>query len=184
MRVLKRYHLENYFLDADVLAQCFSGMEPADSWLRQPERIEACLREVAGSLLGYAVALVEAKRFRDAVGNVDVTPGGVHSMTREELAAAFQTSSEVELQRVNRSLVADQIATSVRDTYDKLSTLPSGPGMDWKNDFPGKPILEMFANKAKVPEGRLKTLYLTQSAAIDDKPFGEIVEIFRTFAED
>ena len=80
-------------VDADVLAQCFSAMEPADSWLRQPDRIEACLREIAGSLLGYAVALVEAKRFRDAVGNVDVTPGGVHSMTRDELAAAFQTSS-------------------------------------------------------------------------------------------
>jgi hypothetical protein len=41
MRVLKRYHLENYFLDAEVLAQCFSEMESADSWLCQPERIEA-----------------------------------------------------------------------------------------------------------------------------------------------
>ena len=184
MRVLKRYHLENYFLDAEVLARCFSGMEPTDSWLCQPEKIELCLREIAGSLLGHAVSLVEAKRFRDAVGNVDVMPGGVHSMTREELASAFQASSESELQRVNKSLVADQIATSVKNTHDKLSQLLSAPGMDWKDEFPGKPILARFANRAKVPEGRLKNLYLTQSAAMDDKPFDEIVEIFRTFAED
>jgi hypothetical protein len=56
--------------------------------------------------------------------------------------------------------------------------------MDWKAEFPGKPILATFANRAKVPEGRLKNLYLTQSAAMDDKPFEEIVDIFRTFAED
>ena len=105
-------------------------------------------------------------------------------MTREELASAFQASSESELQRVNKSLVADQIATSVKNTHDKLSQLLSAPGMDWKDEFPGKPILARFANRAKVPEGRLKNLYLTQSAAMDDKPFDEIVEIFRTFAED
>ena len=46
-RVLSRYHLENYFLDAAVLSQCFADIEGPESWLRSPDGIEDRLRVLA-----------------------------------------------------------------------------------------------------------------------------------------
>ena len=33
LRILPRYHVENFFLDERVWARAFSAMEPSDSWL-------------------------------------------------------------------------------------------------------------------------------------------------------
>ena len=183
MRVLRRYHLENYFLDADVLARCFASMELSTSWLCQPEQIEECLRNIAREQLGYAAALIESKRLRDAVGNIDLMPAGAHSMSKEGLAEAFQTGAESELRRVNSSLRKEDIATAVAGTYDELVELLASGDQLWKEHFPGKPILATFASKAKIPEGRLKNLYLLHSESSATNPFDEIVEIFRSFAE-
>jgi hypothetical protein len=39
LKLLNRYHLENYFLDEDTVAAMFSALEPSDSWLVSPEQI-------------------------------------------------------------------------------------------------------------------------------------------------
>jgi hypothetical protein len=36
LKLLPRYHLENYFLDEEILAAVFNEMEPPQSWLRDP----------------------------------------------------------------------------------------------------------------------------------------------------
>lgn len=41
LRFLGKYHLENYFLDATVIARMFEDLEPEASWLRSPTMIEA-----------------------------------------------------------------------------------------------------------------------------------------------
>lgn len=58
IRVLSRYHLENYFLDETTIAQVFSTMEEVNSWLRDPEEIRKKLLEIAASQLSYATALI------------------------------------------------------------------------------------------------------------------------------
>ena len=77
-RILTRYHLENYFLDAGILCQCFVDREDEDSWLLSVEKIEDRLREIAREALGYSVSLVVSKRIREAAGNVSVMPKGSH----------------------------------------------------------------------------------------------------------
>jgi hypothetical protein len=183
LRVLSRYHLENYFLDADVLSKCFVSMEANESWLRSSEQIEECLRGIARDQLGYAAALIEAKRLRDAVGNADLMPKGAHAMTRDQLVAAFVGGSETELTRICGSLVREDVAASVGDTYDELAALLDSPQPAWKEHFPGKPLLAKFASKASIPEGRLKNLYLLHSESVEKNPFAEIIEIFKGFDE-
>ena len=51
LRVLSKYHLENYFLDENLLAQAFALTEPSGSWLRDPSQIRARLREIARGTL-------------------------------------------------------------------------------------------------------------------------------------
>jgi hypothetical protein len=42
LRILPRYHVENYFLNEHVLARVFEQLdEPEDSWLRDPTKIRA-----------------------------------------------------------------------------------------------------------------------------------------------
>ena len=69
LRLLSRYHLENYFLDENIIARMFSAWEPSSSWLVSPDEIAARLKEIAGGYLSYAAALIVAGYFRERVGN-------------------------------------------------------------------------------------------------------------------
>src|SRR5207249_3710261 len=51
IKQLSKYHLENYFLDENVLARGFASMEPRESWLRSPEMIREKLREIGRSVI-------------------------------------------------------------------------------------------------------------------------------------
>ena len=53
---------------------------------------------------------------------------------------------------------------------------------EWKKHVPGKPIFSQFCAKAKISEGRLKTLYIQNSDDADKNPFSEIYEIFEQFS--
>ena len=84
LRSLSRYHLENYFLDEAVIAGIFESMEPADSWLRSPQKVRANLRDVAQSLVPYATALSTAARYRVAF----LASAGECNETRQNASAA------------------------------------------------------------------------------------------------
>ena len=78
LRLLPKYHLENFFLDENVLAKVFEHQEPEGSWLRTPATIRQELRSLAQGLVSYAVALLVSREFRlPEVGNVDLMPKGI-----------------------------------------------------------------------------------------------------------
>ena len=76
IKLLPRYHLENYFLDCEILARCFQDMEAPGHWLRDVPAIKAKVREIAKSVIPYAVALNVAATMREKVSNVSVMPKG------------------------------------------------------------------------------------------------------------
>ena len=180
-RMLSRYHLENYFLEAEILRQCFADREEKDSWLQSVEQIENRLREIARSQLGYAVSLVVSKKMRDATGNVNVKPKGCHEMDCTTLVDAFSKKAKVERQRVASALDDACVRQLVEDTYQKFEDLLATPGDAWKNEFPGKPIFAHFCHQAREEEHRLKNLYIRKSFEADTNPFQEIIEIFSSF---
>lgn len=179
---LPRYHLENYFLDADVLAACFETIEDEGSWLRDPKAIEAALAELAQEKVGYAVALHMAHRFRQLCGNVDVMPSGAHSLGKAELAEAMVVKANAERVRNTAALDEASVRVEVSQAYDEfLLSITDGSGR-WKRDVPGKPILKGFCNRAKLPLGRLKNLYLKAAADRGGGTFDDIVTIFERFS--
>jgi len=183
VRALSKYHLENYFLNAEVLAKCFSDMEPEDNWLRSPDEIEKTLREIAKGFLSYATSIVVAGKIRQEVGNVDMMPKGVNSTDCDDLVHAFIDKAENEKSRINENLKSDYIERCVRETYNYMYDMLHDYSDHWKVVFPGKPILKSFAKKAQVQEGRLKNLYIQRSEECSHNPFKEIIDIFRGFSE-
>lgn len=181
-RTLSRYHLENYFLDSEILALCFSETEDEDSWLRSAEKIETRLREIAKECLGYAVSLVVSKQLRYLIGNIDVMPKGVHNMDASALVEAFITKSVTETERVNSGLHREEIQKIVESTYEKFEKLLNIPENTWKTDFPGKPIFAKFCSEINMQQGRMKNLYLSKAEHASIDPFEEIFSIFSSFA--
>ncbi len=181
-RILTRYHLENYFLDAKILCQCFVDRENEDSWLLSVEKIEARLRKIAKDALGYSVSLVVSKKIREAAGNVSIMPKGSHAMDVSILADTFSKKAADERQRIANELDDDSVRKLVEDTYQKFEDLLAKPSDDWKNVFPGKLILSRFCHEAREEESRLKNLYIRKAQEADTNPFQEIIDIFSSFA--
>lgn len=182
-RILTRYHLENYFLDAEILCQCFVDREDEDSWLLSVEKIDDHLRKIARDALGYSVSLVVSKKIREAAGNVSIMPKGSHEMDVSTLVNAFSKKATDERQRIANELDENSVRQLVKDTYQKFETLLASPSNAWKNEFPGKAIFSRFCNAAREEESRLKNLYIRKAQEAEANPFQEIIDIFSSFAQ-
>ncbi|MEH6503791.1 MAG: ATP-binding protein [Cycloclasticus sp.] len=179
-QTIRKYHLENYFLDADVISKVFQNIEPEGSWLRSSESINDKLKEIAKEMVSYSVALYATAYFREQVGNIDLMPKDCHKKTKEELVALILAKSELELQRVGHSMTPDVISNYVNDTAQKLEE-SVGNGDGWKDLIPGKRILNVFASKANISVGRLKRAYIVEAAKVENNPFQDIIDIFSDF---
>ena len=77
LRVLPRYHLENYFLDAAVLARVFAGMEPDGSWLRDPQQIDELIEVKVQALKSAGPkALAASKQLIEEVSHLSLEKAG------------------------------------------------------------------------------------------------------------
>ena len=181
-RALSKYHLENYFLDTQVLARVFGDMEPGESWLRDAEAIDQVLREIAKSQVSYAAALIASKNARDIAGNVDIMPKGCQGKSIDELQQLFSTSVKNESARVTSALDSGAVSDHIKIIHNKLIESLESSDEGWRADIPGKPIFRIFCNRAGLSEGRLKSLYIRKAEEVDPSPFDELVQIFESFA--
>lgn len=181
-RTLSRYHLENYFLDEAIIAACFKDQVPESNWLRNPKAIEQKLRDIATRCMGHATNLIVSQKFRTEVGNLDISVKGCHAMSREELCQAFTKRQSAEIERIQNTIDSNKIREFAETTFESLSKMLENESSEWKVGFPGKRILATFASEANLPEGRLKSLFLTRAADFDYAPFEEIIDIFASFA--
>jgi predicted ATPase len=154
LRFLGKYHLENYFLDPTVIARMFAELEPEDSWLRNPNMIEARLREIAQTSLSYATALIVSARIRRRVGNVSIMPKGSHGKAVDDLAGLMTLKAKEESARADSALNGDEVDRLVRLVFEQLSDVLQDPSDAWKSDIPGKQILSQFAAAAGMDVGR------------------------------
>ncbi|MCP3460689.1 ATP-binding protein [Bradyrhizobium sp. CCGUVB23] len=186
MQVLKRYHLENYFLDAEVIARIFEPFETEASersWLRDPVAIDERLKTIAREILSYAAALVVSAHFRERAGNVDLMPKGCQGKTTDELIALFEAEAASERLRLNEALSANDIAAFTRQTMTELETsLSDGT---WRKKIPGRPILQIFCSNKHcgLDFGRFKNAFVKAAEDMASSPFAEIEEIFARFSE-
>ena len=180
VKMLPRYHLENYFLDANVIASSFSDLEAEDHWLRDPGRVEECLKELAREALPFAAALIVSRQLRLDVGNIDVMPAGSHGKSTKELTEMIRALGLSEKTRVEGALEDSKVQVLIDQTVLRLEA--SLNDNSWKVVIPGKHIVRRFCSRANIPIGRFVNLYLTESARRDDQPFEQILTLLAAFA--
>lgn len=183
-RVIPRYHVENYFLDSEILSQCFDELEEPQSWLRSSAEIEAQLRELARENLGYAVMLSVSAEIRRQTGNADLMVSGSHKLQLHELRAEVATKARSEGDRIRANLEEGGVIELLERTFRRFEDLLSSPGDDWKSELPGKVVLKRFCSAAGMDRARLTSLYLAKAEQAAENPFQEIVDIFRAFSEE
>ena len=182
IKTLPRYHLENYFLDPHILANCFSTMELDDSWLRDADKILAALNEIAVETLPYATALVVSRRLRFSVGNLSVMPSLNNAKTAADLRDLFRHRIGEEVERISTAVDALLVERELDATFTALEAQLGGSKMEWLKDLPGKPIFSKFAARAGIEKGRLKTMYMAEARRCDFAPFKDIIAIFASFS--
>jgi len=183
LKVLNRYHLENYFLDETVLSRIFANMDPEDSWLTSPTEIRKVLRELAYRLVSYTVALTASSHFREQVGNLDLMVKGCDGKSADGLVSLILARTQAESARFNKVVEAVDVEAYTRDLYTQLKECLDNDTDEWKQLIPGKQLLNLFANRAKLEVGRLKTLYIREAERIEPYPFEDIVTIFSEFSK-
>lgn len=182
LRFLGKYHLENYFLNATVIARIFEDCEPEGSWLRNPGKIETRLREIALASLSYATALIVSGQFRRRLGNVNVMPKGSHGKSVDELAGLMISKAAEESARAQSALKGDEVEQMVRHVFSDLSGALQDPSDTWKSVIPGKQILSQFAGAASMDIARFKLAYLRNVDQYNLPVFDELISIFAHFS--
>lgn len=182
-KLLPRYHLENYFLDSSVIAECFREMEGAGSWLCDPEKIEIKLQEIASKQISYAVALVAAAYFRKKVGDISLMPKGCDKLYKEDLITAISTRTSSELNKISSHLSQLDVIDFVGKKYDEFQSKIDSGSADWRYEFPCKQIFRTFCGLVNMPEGRMKNLYLKRIDEVNPHPMQEIIDIFAEFSK-
>jgi hypothetical protein len=181
---LSRYHLENYFLNEEVLAEAFQALAPSDSWLRSPAEIRKRLRELASRLLAYAAALETSAHIRRLAGNVSILPKGCDGKSVDEFVDLIVAKAKAERDRLAAALSLDDIESYARKSAAAVQEALDEDTDEWKYRVPGKPVIAAFAKHAGIEIGMLKNLFIHRANLVSQPhPFGEIIEIFRRFSE-
>jgi hypothetical protein len=181
VQLLKRYHLENYFLDEHTIAKLFEPMTPDGNWLRSPPAIREALREIARTQVSYAAALLTAAYFREEIGNVDLMPSACNGKNTAELVQLVLAQTETEKARVAKGLDSAPIQQYVEKRMHEIETSLAADTDDWKTLIPGRIILKIFCNKTPLQYDAFRTAFINASGKVPNNPFNDIVKIFENF---
>lgn len=181
-RTLSRYHLENYFLEPMVLVEVFKEMEPADSWLSDPDEVDKVLREIAEDLIGYATSLIVSRHVREDAGSIDIMPKSCHGKSDSEVESLITTAIQLEESRLTTVFDTSNINALVKNTQERLRNSIQTGSDAWRTEIPGKPILGIFCGRAKLSEGRLKTLFIKKAEKLSPNPLQDAIDIFQSFS--
>jgi hypothetical protein len=182
LRRIKRYHIENYFLEEEILASVFRDLDSEIEWLCDPTKIAEELRRLASQKLGYACALIVARTIWRQGGNVRLLPKGCDSADEETLVGLMLKMAEDENSRIKNILSKDRIEAITRETFALLEASLAN-GDDWKIKIPGKAVLKSFFGKAGIKDAHVKSAYIKKAEQSLANPFAEIKEIFTYFRD-
>lgn len=182
LRILPRYHLENYFLDEDIWKEVFAEMETGDSWLLDSAAIRQRLREHARALVSYATALHTASSLRMEAGNVDIMPKDCHDKSLADVQLLLTDIAKEETARLGSTLDPAAVTCRASEYYTRLTESLNDDSEDWKALIPGKPLVGRFARTAQLHPSRAKTLYIRRAQGSSLNAFKDILDIFQGFS--
>jgi ABC-type cobalamin/Fe3+-siderophores transport system ATPase subunit len=180
-KILPRYHLENYFLDEEVWADVFRGLDSDEAWTRDPSAIGEKLRSLARDHVSFAVALRVAGELRQTAGNVTAMPKDVNNLTEDEIAAKIAAAVSAEAERIGSALEPLAAETRVRTEYRRIVASLDAGNDEWKALVPGRPLIARFAHITGLKPGHGKALYIRTAQASKPTTFDDIHKIFDGF---
>lgn len=181
MRCLKRRHVENYLLDAEILGAVakafYLPLAKCDK-----AGIEAALLEAASESLMSAV-LMQTKENVRMYGALDgLSVKNVESLTVDSLVSQVLGDIQQSRLTLDTRFSSERVEMSIRQEHERLSnSLTNGT---WKSYLQGKLILARFCGTHWGLEvSRVREAYA--DIAVKSKPsvFQDIAAIFRHFAE-
>lgn len=177
---LKRRHLENYFLDSEILSKVAINLSLSNHW-HNSSTIEGQLKKIANSSLKHAVVL-NMKEFVHTHDNID-TPNiiSIDSKTLPQITDEFVTQVNDVIRSVESTLNETELK---REFVSQEMILTASLADDkWKNVFPGKVIFNSFCGKDgfKIDSNLIRSEYV--KIALKEKPevFQDVIEIMQTF---
>jgi len=178
---LPRYHLENYFLDENIISRMFEKMELEESWLRNSEQIKEKLKQIARDSIPYAIQLWLGSFLRSKVGEIEVTVKGIDRTNLKEYLSQLEEPVLKERSRVNSTLSIDSIKEVVEERWNLLTDFINDDNEDWKKIIPGRVICHKFSSLAQIDPGRFKTMYINQAKEDGLIQFEDVINIFKNF---
>ncbi|MCK9630953.1 MAG: AAA family ATPase [Methanoregula sp.] len=178
---LPRYHLENYFLDEEIIARMVCKMEPHDSWLCDPVKIRDKLKQIARESIPYTIRLELDSLVQSKIGNVGLTVKGINDIDLSDYLSLLENSFLVEQKRVNSAFSFEPIKEHTERRWIYLNDLVDRDDDEWKKVIPGRTLFNKLSSAANVSPGRFKTMYINQAKEDNFSPFEEIIQIFEEF---
>jgi hypothetical protein len=177
-KCLRRRHVENYFLDTEVLAQVATDFYLDTEW-RKSENIEHKLVEIARSSLPQAV-MMTMKHNVTMSGSVD-TPRAVDldRKSLEDCGREFARDVAGSLERVGRELAESVLI----EMFEKEKALceKALEGDAWKVHFPGKLMFGKLCGAMNQDSARIREKYIDVALATKPDVFAGIRRIFEDF---
>lgn len=178
LKFLKRYHIENYFLDPALMAETLKVLKHDKSWSEQ--KIKESLEEIAYEKLSYAVHLRVSSKMRQA-GEPDISIKLDSVKSQSEFLAKVLLKSTAELARYGQNLEAENVEALVSSTWTELEkSIPDGT---WNTLFPGKQALAQFCSRVGSSPSDFKNVFLTIAEKENFACFSEIDGVFGRWNE-
>lgn len=181
IKSLSKYHLENYFLDENIISKIFEDMEEPNSDLRNPEKVKEQLKSIAIERVSYSVSLSVSKLVRDSIGNIDIMPKSCHGLDNTNLFQKFDEKTTSENKRIFKFLNSNYIETKINEYFSSFNESLNSD--KWKDEIPGKQILSIYTSQTGINEDRFKTLYIKKAFESKNNPFQEIINLFEEFSQ-
>jgi hypothetical protein len=178
---LPRYHLENYFLDENVISKMFEKLEPNGSWLRDSKRVKEQLKTIARETIPYSIHLWLNTFLQAGVGEINIAVKDIDKMDLKQYLYQLDGAFIHEQKRIEASFAVETIKDAVKNRWNLLTSYLDNDNPEWKNIIPGRVICHKFSSLARIDTGRFKTMYINQAKQDDLATLNDIIDIFKKF---
>ena len=182
IKCLKKRHIENYFLDSELLFKVAERLctTALDTRLNQPF-IDSELKRIARSLLNLNL-LLNIKEYLMLNHSFEIpTVRDVESKTSDAIRAEMNLGVQDAINKLQSDLSQASFGAWIDSEKLKLANdLENG---EWINTFAGKGIFAIFCSSV-LRENPMKVRQAYVDIALSEKPevFGDIIEIFTGFS--
>lgn len=177
-RCLRKRHVENYYLDAEVLSLVAKHFFLDTDWT-DTNFVETKLKEIANSLFNISV-LLSIKQHVTLNGTVD-SPRvvSVQEKSAKDIQSEFLSSVKQSISEVSKVCSSENLTTKFTEEEDRLRE--SLKGSAWKALFPGKLIFNHYCSMLKLSPNQVRQAYLDIAIEQKSKTFNDIRNILTDF---